>query len=206
MRTLASLLLAVGLATVAPAHATSLAELSVDQMTDAADSVVRGTVTEVWTELDAGGHVWTKAAVAVQEAYKNGAPGDLVVEAPGGVYDGAVAEVALAPRYSVGEDVLLFVSEKSPGRYGTVAMYAGKYTVRVNPTDGSEMVVRFAVPYAQNYDARFIPNPAPALRLGLGTLSEQVRARAALGWDGKPIPGASPEHLRAINKLQTGVK
>ena len=54
--------------------------------------------------------------------------------------------------------------------------------------------------------ARFIPVPPVDQRVTLGTLESRVRARIALGWDGKPIPGASNEHLRAINTVQPGVR
>jgi hypothetical protein len=207
MSKLARFAMVFGLAFSAPAMATTLARLSVDQMTDAADFVVRGTVEEVWSEMDARGTIWTRARIDVETSLKNEAPAELVVEAPGGQYDGEVQEVDLAPRYSVGEEVLLFVSEKGDsGRYGTVAMYGGKYTVRQNPADGSEMAVRFTVSYTRPYDARFIPNPPADQRLGIDVLERQIRARAALGWDGQSIPGASAEHLRTINKLQPGVK
>ena len=85
-------------------------------------------------------------------------------------------------------------------------MYGGKYTVRINPVDGSEMVVHFSLPYTRVYDARFIPNPPVDQRVALAALESDVRARVALGWDGQPIPGAAPAHLRAINKLQAGVQ
>lgn len=207
MRFVNPLVLVAAAALSAPASATTLARLSVEQMVDASDFVVRGTVQEVWSERDASGHIWTRALVDVAENLKNQAPPELVVEAPGGEYDGAVQEIALAPRYSVGEEVVLFVDrKKEPGHFGTVALAAGKYTVRVNPADGSEMLVAFTVPYTRPYDARFIPNPPIADRIGAAAFADRVRARAQLGWDGQPVPGVPLEHLREINKLQPGVK
>lgn len=207
MRSLAPFVVLLGLALSAPAGATTLARLTPDQMTDAADYVVRGTVTAVWTEQDAGGNVWTKARVDVAESFKNDAPAELVVESLGGEYRGLVLEVEYAARYDVGEDVVLFLSRIGGGeRFTTVAMYAGKYTVRTNPADGSEMVVHFSLPYAREYDHRFVPNPPVDQRVSLESLESAVRARAELGWDGQPIPGVSAERLRSINKLQTGVK
>lgn len=207
MTPLAHLAVLFGLAVSSPAGATTLARLTVDQMTDAADYVVRGNVAEVWTEQDARGGIWTKARIEVGESLKNAAPSELIVESAGGVYGDLVQDVALAARYSVGEDVFLFVCRKGDGdRFGTVAMYGGKYTVRINPADGSEMVVHYTLPYTRDYDARFIPNPPAAERVAFSAIEDQVRARVALGWDGQPIPGASTDRLRAINKLQTGVK
>jgi len=207
MRFFAPFVVLLGMALSAPSEATTLARLTPDQMTDAADYVVRGTVTAVWTEQDERGNIWSKARVDVVESYKNDAPEQIVVESPGGEYRGILAEVALAARYDVDEDVVLFLSRMGAGdRFGTVAMYGGKYTVRTNPADGSEMVVHFSLPYTREYDHRFIPNPPAGQRVSLDSVVSQVRARAALGWDGQPIPGISADHLRTINRLQPGVK
>lgn len=198
---------AFGFAVALPASATTLAPLTVDQMTDASDAIVRGTVTTTWTMIDDQGHVWTRANVRVDEVLKGDPASTITVEAAGGVLNGVVYEVPLAARYDEGEDVFLFLTEKpARGVYGTVAMYGGKYSVRINPQDGEEMVVLFTLPYSKDYDARFIPHPPVDQRLGLATLEAQVRARVELGWDGKPIPGISNERLRSINRLQPGVK
>lgn len=198
---------AFGLAVATPAPATTLAPLTTDQMTDASDTIIRGTVVSTWTMLDDQGHVWTRANVRVDEALKGAPAATVTVESPGGVLNGVVYEVPLAARYDEGEEVFLFLTEKaSRGVYGTVAMYGGKYTVRVNPQGGAEMVVLFTLPYTKDFDARFIPHPPVGERLGLATLEAQVRARVDLGWDGQPIPGLSNDRLRQINRLQPGVK
>jgi hypothetical protein len=193
----------------APAHATTLAPLTVEQLTDASDLIVRGTVLEVHADLDENGYVFTYATVRVTESVKGyAAVGDvLTVESPGGVYEGGVANTELAARYSVEEDVVLFVTEKRHGTaFGTVGLYLGKYTVKQDPSTGRPMVLQFTVPYTRSYDARFLPNPPVAERVTLEALRGQVHARLALGWDGKPIPGVSADKLRSINKLQPGVR
>ncbi len=211
MRLLHRFALLTGFAAVlaAPAAATTIAPLSLDQMTDASDLVVRGTVESLWVDTDDHGHVWTRALVRVDLALKGGTtPGDYVtVESAGGVLEGSSALVSGAARYSVGEDTLLFLSERPAHEaYGTVAMAGGKFSVRPNPTDGKDMVVRFTVPQDQPYDARFIPHPPAHLRTSFESVEGQIRARVALGWDGQPIPGISAERLRSINKLQSGVR
>jgi hypothetical protein len=217
MRVLSRLVLAAALAVGAgvagvqfpEAQATTLAPLSVEQMTDAADLIVRGTVLDVHTDLDDSGYVFTYATVRVDESIKGyAAAGDvLTVESPGGVYDGAVANTESAARYSRDEEVFLFVTEKRHGTaFGTVGLYLGKYTVKQNPLDGTPMVVRFTVPYTQTFDARFVPNPPAAERVSVDALRARVAARIEAGWDGAPIPGVSAERLRKINKLQPGVR
>lgn len=192
-----------------PVSATSLAPLTQAQMTDASDSIVRGKVISVWTMTNPAGHIVTRALVQVTHSYKGSvAVGTVIpVDSPGGGYVGILSDVAAAARFSVDEDVFLFLATIYHGTaYTPVGMYLGKYTVRQNPVDGSEMPVRFTIPYTQDYDARFIPHPPAAERIRLEDMVKQVEDRVQAGWDGQPIPGVDPAHLREINRLAPGVK
>lgn len=199
-----------GLALATPAAATTLAALSHDQMVDASDAIVEGTVLSVTPWKDETGRVWTRAQLRVDRVLKGDVKvGDLLpLEAPGGVAeDGAITAVHLAPRYDEEERVLVYLNLKRFGTvYGTVGLMMGKFTIRQNPADGSDMVVRFTLPADRPYDARFVPHPPAAERQSLASYESAVRARVALGWDGEPIPGVAVDHLRTINKLQPGVK
>ncbi|MBM4392587.1 MAG: hypothetical protein FJ090_15810 [Deltaproteobacteria bacterium] len=194
----------------APAGATSLAPLTVDQMVDASDLVVIGKVLSVEAEATPGGRVYTYVEIEIERGLKGLAEaGDyLRLEAPGGVTAaGEFTDVSLAPRFSEGERALLFLAEKRFGTlYGTVGMSLGKYTIKQDPATGHDMVVRFTVPYTQAFDARFVPNPPANDRVSLDAMLSAVEARVELGWDGAPIPGIAADKLRAINKLQAGVK
>lgn len=199
----------LAVATVAPAHATTVAPLSVEQMVDASDLVVRGSVESVWVEEDAKGRIWTRASIRVLETMKGSADVDdfVTVEAAGGVIGAEVMLVPGSARYSVGEEAVLFLTDKpSRGVFGTVAMGLGKYTVRPDPRDGNPILVQFMLSQEKPYDARFLPTPPVEERVSLDAMESRIRARAELGWDGKPIPGLSAERLRAMNKLQPGVK
>ena len=63
----------------APASATSMVQLTTNQLIDASESIVRGTVVEVWTELDEQGAVWTRAQVDVTEVLKGDAGQSAVI-------------------------------------------------------------------------------------------------------------------------------
>ena len=192
------------------AHATSLAPLTQDQMVDASDLIVEGTVLSTKVVEDAAGRVWTQASIQVQRSLKGSAAvgTTVLVESAGGVLpDGNFGAAHLSPRYDTGEEVLVYlVSRRFGAAYGPVGMMMGKFTIKQNPTDGTDMVVRFTVPYPQAYDARFIPNPAKESRISLASMELAVLERVAEGWDGNPIAGVSDDHLRQINKLQAGVK
>ena len=209
-RFLTAAVFVAAMASAPSAHATTLAALSVDQMVDASDIVATGTVRSVHSEWIGERRIVTYAEIELDGVSKGYADaGDFVtVESPGGVLDdGTMQSVESAARYSVDERVLVFLCEKRHGTsFGTVGMGMGKYTVKQDPLSGQNMIVHFTLPYSQAFDARFVPNPPRDQRVMLQTMTERVEARAELGWDGKPIPGVSDEHLRAINKLQAGVK
>ena len=194
---------------IAPSYATTVAPLTVEQVTDASDLIIRGEVEDMWVDPDASGHLYTRVLVRVTNVLKGSVAVDdyVTVESAGGTLDGQTMIVDGTPRYSVGEDALLFLTDKpSRGVYGTVGLNLGKYTVRPDPRNGTPLVVQFVVKPEQTYDARFIPVPPVDQRVTLGTLESRVRARVTVGWDGKPIPGISNERLRAINTVQPGVR
>lgn len=210
MNRFAAIIAMIALGASAPASATTLARLSHEQVVDASDAIVEGTVSRVWSTMDEGGKVWTRAYVTVERSLKGKhAVGETVmVEAAGGTSPtGSVTYVGLTPRYAEGERVLLYLALKRHGTvYGTVGMLMGKYTIKQNPADGSDMVVRFTVPADVAYDARFVPNPPVGERISLASMEVKVAERVKAGWDGEPIPGVSREHLMEINNLQPGVK
>lgn len=201
------LALALGIAS-GEAEATTLTQLNVDQMTDASDLVVRGTVTEIWSARDDNGLIWTRAQLEVVEVLKgDSTTSEVVVSQLGGVYMNDSAPLEGAARFSIGEEALFFLtSNKAETRLSPVGMWQGKYTVRIDPDSGREMGVRFVLSQDAWYDHRFLPHPAPADRLYIDDLEDQVLERVAEGWDGKPIPGADPAKLRRINTLQPGVE
>ncbi|MSP56988.1 MAG: hypothetical protein EXR69_15505 [Myxococcales bacterium] len=201
----ASALLAAPVMLSTTAHATSIAPLSLEQLVDGSDLIVRGNVTDVWTGSDRMG-LTTHILVRVEKTLKGTAAADIEIVVPGGTIDGSTSYVDGAPRYGVGEHVLLLLNARSDGTYLNVAMASGKYTIRQNPADGSDMVVQFFVPYDRAWDHRFIPNPAVADRISLSAMETRLTDRVTLGWDGKAIPGISLDHLREINRLQTGVR
>lgn len=186
-------------------HATSLVPLSIEQMTDASDLVVRGLVTEVWCFEDEKGRIWTRAQVEVTRVLKGEATTRTVmVDQLGGVWNDSQMIVSDAARFSVGEEAYFFLEELKSGHVVPVGMYQGKFTVQIAPNTGDERVVRYTIPQDRPYDHRFLPNDQPGERAS--AFESRISTRVTLGWDGEPIPGADPAKLHSINKLQPGVE
>ena len=183
------------------AHATSLANLSVEQLTDASTYIVRGQVTRVWSEVDANDRVWTRAELSVAHVFKGPArPKTLVIDSLGGYFQGALLEVDLAARYAPGEEVIVFLDAIQNGaRLVPVAKFEGKFTVQHVADTDRDIVVRFTAPTRQAYDTRFLPAPDLSERVYVEELTGRVESRVRAGWDGSPIPGLNAEKLREIN-------
>jgi len=204
-RTFAHTLLSAAVAALVLAYApsveaTTLAELSMEQVTDASTYIVRGTVTEVWTDLDSEGIVWTHARVSVSHVFKGpDSPTELVVDSIGGVANGQTTQVSSAARFSETEDVMLFLDQARDGALRPVGMMLGKFTIRRAPGESSRYAARLSMAPTKHYDARFLPHPPAAQRIYLNDLETVVEDRLAAGWDGRAIPGISSEKLREIN-------
>lgn len=183
------------------AHATTMIPLSINQMVDAADEVVKGTVTEVWTEPDAKtGLVWTYAQIEVSKTLK-GSPGPVVIiEQPGGTWGSTSAQVEGVARFSVGEEGYFFVEHLDSGHNVSVGMSQGKFNVIMDPYQKKEIAVRFPVHINRSFDHKFIPLPAENLRTPIDQFELSIIERVEKGWDGTPIPGTSLQRLQRISQ------
>ena len=186
------------------AEARDVITLSQSQMVDASDLVVRGVVSEVWNELDSKGDIWTLASVEVTRVYKgNPETTSVIVHQQGGSLNGQTLSMSVSARFSPGEEALFFLENNSQGRTFVVGADQGKFTIRIDPDNGEEMLVRSALSQERYYDHRFLPHPSPDKRLYMSDVEAQVVSRVAQGWDGQPIPGTSMERLERVNNTST---
>jgi hypothetical protein len=197
--------LALGALFLAPeAQATTITPLSVEQMTDASELIVRATVQEIWVEKAEDGRIWTMAQLEVDQVLKGDVETSFVVVSQlGGVHRNEFAMVSGAPRFSVGEDGVFFLESTAHGaRTSVVGWWQGKLTVRQEPHTGREMLVRFEMTQNTPYDHRFLPHPPADQRVYLEDFEAKVLDRVEAGWDGESIPGVSDDKLARINNVQ----
>ena len=200
-------LAALGTVSVPTAEATTIVPLTTDQLVDASDTIVRGTVTEVWTERDSdSGYVWTHAQVEVNNVLKGDDTELLIIQQPGGEWAGSATTVAGTARFSVGEDAYFFVEHLGSGRSVTTGMFQGKFNTQMDPYSRQLIVHRFPVSATTEFDHRFIPLPSQDERVNTIDFEDHILTRVESGWDGQPISGVSTEKLSRINNLQDGIR
>ena len=192
-----SIMFAIGMQ---QANATTMIPLSIQQLVDASDEVVKGTVTEVWTEPDSKtGLVWTYAQIEVSKSLK-GNPGSIVIiEQPGGTWGPKSASVEGVARFSVGEEGYFFVEHLASGHNVSVGMSQGKFNIIMDPYQKKEIAIRFPVHINRSFDHRFIPLPEKSRRTPIEQFELSISNRVQNGWDGTPIPGTSIERLQRIS-------
>lgn len=190
------------------AHATTVAPLTVEQMTDAATYIVEGRVVRVWTEMDAEGKVWTRAEIAVSETFKGpDAPGTLIVDSLGGFYEDRSLLVDGMARFSPEEDVFLFLDAiKGGARLTPISAHRGKFTIKRPPHESRRIAVSYDVNPLTRFDARFLPVPPREEWLYVDELEGVVSSRLVHGWDGREIPGISAEKLRVVNQPERRIR
>ena len=184
------------------AEATTMVPLSIEQIVDVSTTIVRGTVTEVWTEPDEQtGTIWTHAQVEVDRVIKGERNTEVVIiEQPGGIWGTKQTSVESVARFSIGEEGYFFVEELSNGRSVSVGMFQGKFNIIFDPYSRQELALRFPVSETAPFDHRFIPLPPEHARLTAVDFEHRIKQRLDDGWDGKSIPGISDQKLREINQ------
>lgn len=165
------------------AHATTLLRLDVEQLTQASDVVVRGTVKSVKSRWSADHlRILTDVELSVAESLKGSAEQAIIVTQPGGVVGDIGQRVSGLAAFTEGEEVVLFLTRRAQGRYDVAGMAQGKYRVE-RSADGT---ATYALPESTG-EAELIepstglPVPSNARPLELSALRQRVHSAARAG-------------------------
>ncbi len=110
--------------------ATTLKEVSFEDLVASSDQIVSGHVTRTWTSWGSQHKfIWTRYEIAVEDVWRGPKDNTVVVSEPGGVLDGRAMDIESAVRYQVGEHVTLFLHQFPSGDKRTVGWGQGKFTI-----------------------------------------------------------------------------
>ncbi len=138
--TVGCLLIAPAIVAVAPAFAQQNSTTSGD-IARQADIIAVGKVAATKSEWDrANGRILTSVTVSVGEYLKGNAGTVLVVTAPGGEVDGVGEWYSHTARFSTDEDVVVFATRDSGGRYRVTGGEGGKVKIERDAKSGSAIV------------------------------------------------------------------
>ena len=129
-------------ATAAPAAATTVQLLNLDQLITGATHVVEGEVID-GVSLWRGKLLVTRVQLRVQDCMK-GSCGETTmnIDVLGGEQDGLAMVVEGSPRFSPGENVVLFLQPVAAGTFRTVGMAQGKFVVGQAADEADPELVR----------------------------------------------------------------
>lgn len=134
-------LTAFGLLLPTLAQSTTLAQLSLGQLVDAAQVVVQAKAIEnqrVWRN----GEIWTVTRFRVVENWKGSSPPEIKVWMIGGHINRIMSYVPGAPRFRPGEEVILFLEPTRTGELSITAWGEGTFRVRFDPRTGEPRVTQ----------------------------------------------------------------
>ena len=127
------------------AHATLVPRMTLEQAVDDSVLIVQGTVVRTWSAWgDKRQFIWTHYELKVSDALKGLATPNIIISEPGGTVGNTGMQIAGAPRYSVGEEVVLFATPTPIGYLRTAGWGQGKYVI-VDARDSDRRVVRSSV-------------------------------------------------------------
>jgi hypothetical protein len=123
------------------AGATTLARMSVAQMSRAAQVIVRAQCEANSTGWDAG-EIWTFTTFEVEEVWRGEAPAQISVRLLGGTAGNLTSSVAGIPRFQPGEEVVLFLERTQRGDFSIVSWEQGTFRIRRDIRAGEESVTQ----------------------------------------------------------------
>src|SRR5437867_10443567 len=112
----------------APAGATMVERLSLEQLVERSERIVQGRCERTWSDWDAKHQsIWTHWEIQVTEPIKGGPVTKLVISEPGGIVGDVGMLVEGVPHYEPGEEIVLFLYKTPIGYWRSRGLGQGKY-------------------------------------------------------------------------------
>ncbi len=121
--------------------ATTLARLSLDQLAAAADGVARVRCVGAESRWE-DGSIWTVTTFDVIETLKGNLPAQVAVRLPGGKVGHLTAAVDGTPRFSAGEQAVVFLERAPTGGYSVAGWVEGTFRIAQDAVGGRELVTQ----------------------------------------------------------------
>lgn len=152
------------------ATATTLARMSVAQMSRTAPLIVRATCLENQTGWDAG-EIWTLTSFDVQQVWRGSAPAQITVRLLGGRVGNLTSSVSGVPRFRPGEVVVMFLEPTPLGDFSLVSWEQGTFRIHRDAATGLDTATQDTASFAtfdsatHRYEATGVRNlPVETLR------------------------------------------
>jgi len=140
-RAAAGALLALAFFGISVARATTPASMDVRELTRQATYVARVRCVNVLSTMEMG-MVWTLNTFEVTESWKGEPPPRFTVRLPGGEAGGQRMTVEGAPRFTEGEEAVLFVTEDRGRQMNIVGWAQGTFRIRKSRRTGIEKAIQ----------------------------------------------------------------
>jgi len=142
-RTLAALCFAaaIGFSGTGVAHATTLMRMSIMKLSRASQAIVRARCIANETRWDAG-EIFTFTNFDVAEIWKGSPSARLTVRLIGGHAGTLTSTVSGVPRFTPGEEVVLFLEQTAAGDYSVVSWVQGTFRIERDNSTGHETITQ----------------------------------------------------------------
>ena len=121
----------------------TLEQMSVEEMSQKATAIVRGRVSRCAGEMR-GSVIYTRCTVAVSERWKGQAPAQTHFVIPGGTAQGLVQTFTGTPKFTNGEEYVLFLWAGRSGMYQIIGLSQGKFDLKPGSSGKAASVYRAA--------------------------------------------------------------
>lgn len=123
------------------ARATTLERMSLGQLAQAADTVVRARCASSSARWE-NGAIWTFSEFDVTERFKGSPPARIRVRSPGGRVGHVSTRVEEVPEFRPGDEAVLFLEVAADGSYAVSAWAEGTFRIRKGPVAGADLVTQ----------------------------------------------------------------
>jgi len=118
-------------------------QLTLDELTARADSIVVGEVTDIACHEENKGNIYTLITLSVEQTVKGKSEGEVMIKVPGGEVGGNRLIVEDTPSFQLGERVMVFLKKGEDDKFSVVGGFQGKFSIDENNMVGDAPLDQF---------------------------------------------------------------